>query len=176
MPLIKNGARAADPFRRLADDEPLGEGPVLVSLARLIAEADALTARNQPFGVVLRAGDKMPQDAKAGAAGGDDVEALAPFVARLSLVAIEFPHFRNGRGYSSARILREHMGYRGELRAMGDVVRDQWQFMARCGFDAFELAADADPQAFARALQELSRAYQSDPLTPASIMQLRHKK
>jgi len=176
MPVIKNGELASDPYRQLADDEPLGEGPVLVSLTRLIAEADALTARKQPFGVIVRVGVKMPQDEKSGAAGGEDVEALAPYLARLSVVAIEFPTFRNGRGYSSARILREHMGYKGELRAVGEVLRDQWQFMARCGFDAFELPEGADPQAFGPALKELSRAYQPDALTPTSIMHMRHGK
>lgn len=74
------------------------------------------------------------------------VERLAPFLGKLDLVAIVFPKFRDGRGYSAARLLRERFSFAGELRAVGDVLRDQIGFMARCGIDSFALK-DADPQA-----------------------------
>ncbi|MEC8714948.1 MAG: DUF934 domain-containing protein [Pseudomonadota bacterium] len=68
---------------------------------------------------------------------GDDARELLPHLGRLSLVEVNFPAFGDGRGYSSARILRE-AGYEGELRAVGDVLVDQLAYMRRCGFDAFE--------------------------------------
>ena len=74
---------------------------------------------------------------------GDDVRLLLPYLARVRLVEIDFPRFRDGRGFSSARILRE-AGYTGEIRATGDVLVDLVFFMRRCGFDSFEIRADRD--------------------------------
>ena len=90
---------------------------------------------------------------------GDDARALLPQLARLQLVEISFPSFRDGRGYSAARILRE-AGYRGELRAAGDVLVDQVAFMRRCGFDSFAPEAPIDPAALNRALARFEHAYQ----------------
>ena len=85
---------------------------------------------------------------------------LAPFIDRLALIAIHFPAYRNGRGYSAARVLREEFNFNGQLRATGDVLYDQWAMMNRCGINAFELAADIDLATFQTALGELSGAYQ----------------
>ncbi|WP_430513350.1 DUF934 domain-containing protein [Pannonibacter phragmitetus] len=71
---------------------------------------------------------------------GDDVEALAPFAARLPRIAVEFPKFSDGRGFSSARILREQMGYEGDIRAIGDFILDQIPLMLRCGVSSFEIS------------------------------------
>jgi uncharacterized protein (DUF934 family) len=91
----------------------------------------------------------------------DRVEELADELPRLDLVAVEFPNPGDGRGYSAGRLLRERLGFRGELRAVGAGVRqDQVFLLARCGFDAIELAAGEDPDAARRALQRYDVAYQ----------------
>lgn len=162
MPLVKDGAEVPDRWLFVADDEPLPEtGAVVVPLARWLAERDALVARADPVGVRL--------------ASHERAEVIAGDVGRLGLIALEFPVFRDGRAYSTARLLRERYGYRGELRAVGNVLRDQLLFMHRCGFDAFELA---DPEALATyraALAEISVVYQAagDGRVPASRLRRR---
>ena len=89
-----------------------------------------------------------------------NVAELAPHLDRLALVALVFPNFRDGRAYSQARLLRERYGFRGELRATGEVLRDQFLFLARAGFDAFEVKKDADAAAFAAAIARYSVFYQ----------------
>lgn len=99
---------------------------------------------------------------------GDDARALLPFLQRLRLVEVGFPTFRDGRGYSAARILRE-AGYGGELRAAGDVLVDQIAFMRRCGFDSFAPEAELDAAALRRALERYEHHYQpaADAAVPA---------
>ena len=127
MPLIKNGQIVEDPWVTLDDDAPLpATDPVIVSLARFRAHKDALLSRRAPLGVRLKSAELASE------IGGNARE--------LDLIAIEFPTFRDGRGYSTARLLRERWGFAGELRAVGNVLRDQLLFMYRCGFDAFEIA------------------------------------
>lgn len=98
----------------------------------------------------------------------DDPADLAAGVERLQLVAIHFPKFADGRGYSSAVLLRTRHGYRGELRAVGDVGRDQLFYLKRCGFDAFALAPHRDPHAALASLADFSLRYQGsvDDRTP----------
>ncbi len=91
---------------------------------------------------------------------GEDVRELAPYLEALTVIALEFPSFRNGRAYSSARILRDELKYKGEIRAIGDVAYDQWAYMARCGIDAFEVNQDVTLEQFNTAMAELSDAYQ----------------
>jgi uncharacterized protein (DUF934 family) len=104
---------------------------------------------------------------------GDDARALLPHLDRLALVEVSFPAYRDGRGYSAARILRE-AGYAGELRASGDVLVDQIAFMRRCGFDSFAPDKPLDQAALERALGRYHHAYQkaADGRTP--IWALRH--
>ncbi len=91
----------------------------------------------------------------------EDPAMLAPDLGRLALVALRFPKFSDGRPYSSARLLRSRYGYRGELRAVGDVLRDHLLFMHRCGFDAMALRADQDPEDALAALAELPLRYET---------------
>ncbi|HVH83469.1 MAG TPA: DUF934 domain-containing protein, partial [Steroidobacteraceae bacterium] len=127
MALIKEGQIAADPWRGLADDEALpAEGRIVISLERWQREQNALLARGAPLGIRLKAG-QHPQ-------------AISGHVQLFALVALEFTKFTDGRPYSYARLLRQRYGYEGELRATGQVLRDQLLFMQRCGFDAFECA------------------------------------
>ncbi len=104
---------------------------------------------------------------------GEDVRALIPHLERLALVEVAFPKFRDGRGYSSARILRE-AGYGGELRAAGDVLVDQVNFMKRCGFDSFAPDAPLDEAVVARATSVYPQAYQRAADGIAPVWKLRH--
>jgi uncharacterized protein (DUF934 family) len=88
----------------------------------------------------------------------DDVAPLLPWLATLPLIAIRFPVFTDGRGYSLARLLRGRHGYAGELRAVGDVLRDQLYFLQRCGFDSFALRADQPPEEALAAFHDYSWA------------------
>ena len=103
----------------------------------------------------------------------DDARALIPFLDRLTLIEVAFPKYRDGRGYSSARILRE-AGYTGELRAQGDVLVDQIAFMRRCGFDSFAPEASLNPEAVARALSTYDQFYQKAAAAAAPLWKLRH--
>ncbi|MEQ1687967.1 MAG: DUF934 domain-containing protein [Sphingopyxis sp.] len=103
----------------------------------------------------------------------DDARALLPHLARLTLVEIAFPTFRDGRGYSSARILRE-AGYAGELRAAGDVLVDQIVYLGRCGFDSFAPDALLDPDAMANALARYDVFYQRAADGALPVWKLRH--
>lgn len=159
MPLIKGGALVADEWVSVGDDEPLpADRPAIVSLKRWQADRGALTGRNAPVGVRL--------------ASAERAEAIAGDVGRLALVAVAFPTFRDGRGFSTARLLRERYGFSGELRAVGNVFRDQFLFMHRCGFDAYEVADAREAEAFAAALASFSVVYQrtGDGRTPATAL------
>ena len=103
----------------------------------------------------------------------DDARALIPFLDRLTLIEVAFPKYRDGRGYSSARILRE-AGYTGELRAQGDVLVDQIAFMRRCGFDSFVPEASLNPEAVARALSIYDQFYQKAADAAVPVWKLRH--
>jgi uncharacterized protein (DUF934 family) len=147
MPLVREGQIVEDTYVRVLEDAPVPEGvPVLVSAQRFLADARELTERDAPLGVV------WPNDRR--------VAELEPWLGRLSLVALVFPKFRDGRAYSQARLLRERYGFRGELRATGQVLRDQFLFMLRAGFDAFEVTKDADAAAFLEAARRYSVFYQ----------------
>jgi len=147
MQLIKDGRAVADSFVRVADDAPVADrGPVIVSAKRFLAEPDAFVRRDAPTGVI------WPNDRR--------IAELAPHLDRLALVALVFPTFKDGRAFSQARLVRERYGFRGELRATGQVLRDQFLFMLRAGFDAFEVTKDADAAAFAEAARRYSVFYQ----------------
>jgi uncharacterized protein (DUF934 family) len=147
MPLVKAGRIVADDFLRVADGAPLPDGvPAIVPAERYVAEADIFARRGAPTGII------WPNSRR--------VAELAPHLDRLALVALVFPTFKDGRAFSQARLLRERYGFRGELRATGQVLRDQFLFMLRAGFDAFEVTKDADAAAFAEAAHRYSVFYQ----------------
>ncbi|MEO8718578.1 MAG: DUF934 domain-containing protein [Burkholderiales bacterium] len=104
---------------------------------------------------------------------GDDPGLLAASLGRLQAIAVKFPAFGDGRGYSIARLLRERYGYRGELRAVGQVARDNLHFMAQCGFDAFELRAGEDAQAAIAAFNDFSETYQATVARPQPLFRRR---
>jgi uncharacterized protein (DUF934 family) len=147
MPLVKNGKIATDGFVHVPDGAELpGDGAVLVTAARFLEDPEALLRRAGKLGVI------WPNNR--------DVDDLVPWLGRLSVVALVFPTFRDGRAYSQARLLRERYGYDGELRAAGQVLRDQFVFMLRAGFDAFEVKKESDAEAFADTAKRYSVFYQ----------------
>ena len=148
MPLIKNGRPAEDRYVHVLDDAPLPDGAaVIVPAARFLADAEEILRRDAPIGVV------WPNNRK--------VAELLPYLDRLALVVLTFPNFKDGRAYSQARLLRERYGYRGELRASGQVLRDQFLFLVRAGFDALDVAKASDVDAFAAALARYTVFYQT---------------
>ena len=135
-----------DRFTTVADDEPVSAGDVIVSLTRYLAEGDALAGQGRDVGVLLQ-----PDEA---------VEALAYDLPRIPVVVLTFAKFRDGRPYTSARLLRERFGFAGEVRAVGDVLREQAGPMVRCGFDVFAPADDSTPDQWAKAAARFRHVYQ----------------
>ena len=147
MLLIEDGSLRADDWRHLADDEALsGDAKVTVSLARWTKDAAALRARNGGIGL------RLPNDAVPEEIAGD--------LDRFDLVALDFPKFTDGRAYSQARLLRGRYGFKGELRASGNVLRDQLLFMRRCGFSSFAVSRRAVDEDWGRAFGEFDVFYQ----------------
>jgi len=135
-----------DAVVHLGDDAPIpAAGPVTVSWGRWQSDAEALRARGD-------VGVRLPNDVEPA-----DAMPLLDGVDRLT---VDFPNFKDGRGYSTARLLRDRHGYAGELRAVGDVLRDQLNAMRRCGFDAFEMKPGKDPQDGLAAFAEFDVIYQ----------------
>lgn len=126
-------------------DESIDNQAVLVPLDRFLDKPD-LVIGNAQAGVWLDS-DQSP-------------EALEPFIEKLSLIAINFPKFVDGRGYSYARILRDRLTYQGELRAIGDVLHDQLFYLKRCGFDSFAVREDKDVEIAKLGLEAFTETYQ----------------
>jgi uncharacterized protein (DUF934 family) len=135
------------------------DADLIAPLALLNARGEELLGRPGRTGVLLE-----PHD---------DPAAIAEILDQLSLVAVRFPKFGDGRGYSSARLLRERHGYEGELRAVGDVLRDQLLFMKRSGFDSFSLRDDQDPGEAIAAFGEFSEEYQASNTQPQPLFRRR---
>ena len=167
--LMKDGALCHDEWTYSDDETTLPDAPTIISLTRLKAEAESLRARNAKLGVQLLA------DGNGKTKLGEDVAELEPYLDMLSLVSIAFPTYRNGRGFSAARVLREQFTFEGELRASGDVLHDQWAMMRRCGITAFELAPSVRLETFTAAMSELSDAYQPAADDQRGALWQRHK-
>lgn len=132
MGLIRGGQLVPDRYTDASGLEHIPTGvPLIVSLAQWQAHRDALLASGQPLGLRLRS-DQPPG-------------LVAADLPHFGVVALEFPKFRDGRAYTHARMLRERLGFGGEIRAVGDVLQEQLHFMQRCGFDAFDVTSP-DPE------------------------------
>ncbi len=129
-----------------AEDVPPAGASIIVPLARWQDEAGILRSSAGRIGL------RLPNT--------EDVEALADQLRDLPLIALEFPAFTDGRAFSQARLLREALGFTGELRATGEFLSDQLLYLARCGFDAFEPPNDGGGERFEAALRDFSVAYQ----------------
>lgn len=164
--IIRNGRIVEDDWRvlRLAEGETpesvtLDEHDALVPLPVWQARKEEIIGRGRPIGVWL--------DSHEGP------EAIAADLGRFSVVAVNFPKFADGRGYSTARLLRERYGYGGELRAIGDVLQDQLYFMKRCGFDAYAVRPDKDIEAALAGLADFSESYQAAVDQPQPLFRRR---
>jgi len=147
MPLVKDGKITGDVFVHVPDGAELpGDGAILIPAARFLEDPEAILRRAGKVGVI------WPNNR--------DLDDLVPYLDRVAAVALVFPSFRDGRAYSQARLLRERHGYEGELRATGQVLRDQFVFMLRAGFDTFEVKKDSDAEAFAATAKRYSVFYQ----------------
>ncbi len=161
MALVRDRRVVDDDWIALDDDTPVPPGAsVIVSLERWRRDHAGLAATDARLGVRL--------------SGDDDVADIADALDRLDLVALIFPAFTDGRAYSMARLLRDRHGYRGELRAIGNVLRDQASLMARCGFDAFELPPRTSVEDWLAALSEISVRYQPAADRQRAATELRH--
>ncbi len=161
MALIKNNRIVDDHWIALSEDDPLPKSsPILVSLADWQNRRAEIIARGGPLGVSL--------------ASDESADQLADDLSHLTLIAISFPSFGDGRGFSTARLLRERYGYSGELRAAGYVIRDQVTFLKRCGFDAFEFSDKASVAPWEKVEREISVQYQPAGDNKPSAIQLRH--
>jgi uncharacterized protein (DUF934 family) len=162
MPLVKDGKVVADGWTQVANDAALpADASAIVSFARWKAERDALAARNAPLGLALK--------------NTDPVEEIGPEIARFGVVALSFPKFSDGRAYSQARILRERYGFKGELRATGQVLPDQLIHMLRAGFDSFDTADARVLQHWSKAVSAYHAFYQPIGRLRPTLTELRHE-
>ena len=149
--IIKGREVVTDNWHLLPKETTFEEIPnsdnVIIPAALWLEHGHALTTRDGGLGVWLDS-DEEP-------------ESIADSLEHFQVIAINFPAFTDGRGFSYARLLRERFGYKGELRAIGDVLQDQLFFMQRCGFDAYVIRADRDPEAALAGLDDFTVAYQS---------------
>jgi uncharacterized protein (DUF934 family) len=137
-----------DAFAFIGDDQDVpAQGDIIVTLARFQSEGDSLLAAGRRVGVRLQP--------------SEEVEALAYDLPRLALIDLVFAKFRDGRPYSAARLLRERFGYGGQVRASGDVLREQALLMLRCGFDAFVPADGSGPAEWLAATRRYRHVYQA---------------
>jgi len=161
--LIKNGEIIDESWHMLPKDATL-EGlsnseDLIVPLGLWLDHAHALKARDGGLGVWLDS--------------DEEVEAIADDLRYFQVVALNFPVFSDGRNYSNARLLRDRYQYQGEVRAIGDVLRDQLFFMRRCGFDAFALREDRDPTEALESFNDFSNTYQSATDQPQPLFRRR---
>jgi uncharacterized protein (DUF934 family) len=150
MQVIKDKAVINDDWtvaRDLENDSPVPEGKVVLPFAYWQANRDALLKQNSEHAVWID-GDTVTEDLL------DDLEHFA-------MIALDFPAFKDGRSYSHACLLRERYGYKGDLRAIGDVLRDQLFFMQRCGIDSYEIREDRDIEDALKSLEDFSVRYQA---------------
>lgn len=155
--IIKNREIVNDTWQHLSDDDNLPDSSVniIVTVERWRKDRKALLARDGELGVTI--------------GGGVSVDEIVADLEHFQLVAVRFPEFKDGRGYSYARLLRERYGFKGEIRAIGNVLRDQLFYMGRCGINAFEVQEDRDIQDALKAFYEFTVRYQpaaDGPPTP----------
>lgn len=147
--LYKHGQPAEDVWRPAPEDGyPPNGVPVVLSLKQWAEQREALKGRNQPLALRIEPGEAL--------------DGVVADLGRFAMVALPFPKFADGRSFSKAKMLRDDHGFTGEIRAVGDVLWDQLQLMARCGFDAFEIGHEPT----LKALQSGKRPFMTDFYQP----------
>ncbi len=164
--IIKNGQIIDDGWQvlKLAEEQTaeaitLPDAPTLLPLAVWLARKDEILAGKQPVGIWLES--------------NEGPETIANDLAHFTVIGVNFPKFADGRGYSTARLLRERFAYTGEIRALGDVLRDQLFLLRRCGFDAFAVRQDKDIEAALAGLNAFSESYQTAVDQPQPLFRRR---
>jgi uncharacterized protein (DUF934 family) len=159
MKVIKNGQAGDAAWTHLDDDTAPGNGPFTVTLARWMRDRADLIRNGVPVGVRL--------------AAADEPALLDEDLATLPIVVLDMTHFTDGRPFSQARILRDRLGFTGEIRARGDFLRDQMFFLNRVGVNAFEFPESVDLNDRMKAFQEFSVTYQAAADTPEPLYRRR---
>ena len=159
MVLLEDGQTSNDTWQHLNDNDTLPSGPIIVSVTRWHRDRASLAARNMPLGLQLNAGAESVK--------------LADDLNRFSVICLQFDSFIDGRPYSQACLLRKRYGYCGELRARGDILRDQFDFKRRYGIDALEITKEADALAWQDAVAEIDIYYQPTGDTRPTIAMYR---
>ncbi|GGD04505.1 DUF934 domain-containing protein [Halopseudomonas salina] len=161
--LIKGEALVRETWHLLPADTTLDGmsncDDLIVPLALWLDHAHALKARDGGLGVWLNS--------------DEEVEAIADDLEHFQVVALNFPVFSDGRSYSNARLLRDRYGYKGEVRAIGDVLRDQLFLMKRCGFDAYVIREDRNAEEALQSLKDFSEVYQAATDQPQPLFRRR---
>lgn len=161
--IIKGNEVVQDTWELLPKDASLDQltnaGDIIVPLSLWLEHAHALKARDGRLGVWLDA--------------DEEAESIADDLEHFDVIALNFPVFSDGRNYSNARLLRDRYQFQGELRSIGDVLRDQLFFMHRCGFDAYALREDHDPHAALASLNDFSEVYQASTDQPLPLFRRR---
>ena len=145
--IIKDGAIVADTYQLITEAGALPAQDIVVSLDVWQQQQDAILAHPHKKGVMLKP-DQHP-------------EVIANDVQQLDMIALDFPAFADGRGYSYATLLRQRFGFTGELRATGDVFKDNLFYLKRCGFNSFAVRADKDINVALQGLNDFSESYQA---------------
>lgn len=155
--LIRDGQVVNDDWQILVPEEREAAARIVRPVGRTIVPLAAWHAHRNSWATRTDIGVWLD--------GGDDPEGISADLGRLPVVAIRFPKFSDGRGYSLAHLLRRHYGFAGELRAIGDVLRDQFDYLRRCGFDAFQPREDrydaAQLEASLANLSDFTHPYQA---------------
>ena len=162
MRVIKNKTVVNDDWqliRELDDSAAIPEGKVILPFAYWQANRDALLKMNSEHAVWID--------------GSVETEALLDDLKHFVLIGLDFPAFKDGRSYSHARLLRDRYGYKGDLRAIGDVLQDQLFYMQRCGFNSYEIREDKDAEEALKALEDFSVRYQAAADDAVPIYKLR---
>jgi uncharacterized protein (DUF934 family) len=161
--IIKNNEVIDETWHLLPKDTSFDDlsncDDLIVPLALWREHGHALEARDGGLGVWLDS--------------DEEAEEIGADVGKFQVIALNFPAFTDGRSYSNARLLRDRYGYKGELRAIGDVLRDQLFYLHRCGFDAFAIRADKDPYEALEGLKDFSVTYQAATDEPLPLFRRR---
>lgn len=147
MPLLENGRPVEDTWRYAVEGEALGAGDVIVPLDRL---SEGLGRSEGKLGVSLP--------------NSEPVAVLKESLPKLSVVVVNFPIFRDGRAFTQARALREHLHFKGEIRAAGHILPDQYEFLIRCGVNTVEVSGNADLAPWEKAQSQFKVAMQPSPV------------
>ena len=159
--IFRNGRIAADEFVFLADDTPLPDGPVIVTLKRFLAEKDRLLSRSAPLGVRLESAESP--------------ESLRPDLPSLRLIELRVGYFKDGRAFSWARILRTRLRFAGEIRVSGHFLLDQIAFFLRVGVNSFVLPGNWSESEVETATGLISNVYQPSADRRPTILDLRRR-